>query len=167
MIACVFYWRNFTTKLNFKYSKIKRFWRFSTAKSEGKKLSNFYAWFSMCSQYIEGWLNICTSFLVYSQIRLNIPRHDHHFFYIFLCMIATLATNKNSLKTHCLDPNTSTRLVLKSGAWHDPLPSIRIALIRILVLQISFLCINATKVNEVAHFPFIKAKYYRDIIKSI
>jgi len=42
------------------------------------------------------WLKICTLFLVYSQIWLNLPKNDCHFFYIFQWMIATLATNKNS-----------------------------------------------------------------------
>jgi hypothetical protein len=42
---------------------------------------------------------ICISYLVYSQIWLNLHKDDDHFFYIFLWMIATLATNKNALKT--------------------------------------------------------------------
>ncbi len=41
--------------------------------------------------------NISASYVVYSQIWLNLPMDDHHFFYIFLWMIATLATkNKDS-----------------------------------------------------------------------
>jgi hypothetical protein len=45
---------------------------------------------------LEGWLKIYTSYPVYSQIWLNLPRDDCHFLCIFLQMIAT---NKNSLKT--------------------------------------------------------------------
>jgi hypothetical protein len=29
----------------------------------------------------KGWFKICTSFLVYSQIWINLPRDDHHFGY--------------------------------------------------------------------------------------
>ncbi len=54
--------------------------------------------FLVSSQNIEIWLKICTSHLVDSQIWLNLPRHDRHFFYIFVWIIATLARNKNFLK---------------------------------------------------------------------
>ncbi len=60
-----------------------------------------YIWFSLCSQKIEGWLNICTSFMIYSHIWLNLPYNDCHFFYIFLWMITTFAINKSSQKKHC------------------------------------------------------------------
>jgi len=39
--------------------------------------------------------NTYTSYLVYSHIWLNLAKDDHHFFYIFPWMMATLATNKN------------------------------------------------------------------------
>jgi hypothetical protein len=64
-----------------------------------KKFPNcLYFGLQCCSQNnIEGWLNISASYVVYSQIWLNLPMDDHHFFYIFLWMIATLATkNKDS-----------------------------------------------------------------------
>jgi hypothetical protein len=32
---------------------------------------------------VKGWLNVFTIFTVYSQIWLNLPRDDCHFFYIF------------------------------------------------------------------------------------
>jgi hypothetical protein len=37
---------------------------------------------------IEGWLKICTSHIVYSQILLHLPKDDHHFFYMLLLMIS-------------------------------------------------------------------------------
>jgi len=53
--------------------------------------------FLECSKNIGQWLKICTSYLVYSQTSLNLPRDDHHFFYMFLWMI-TMTINKNSLR---------------------------------------------------------------------
>jgi hypothetical protein len=82
-----------------RYWKLKWFWRFSTARSEGKieqKSSNFYIWFSMSAKIIEGQLKFCTSCMVYSHIWLNTPRDESHFFYIFIWMLVTLAKNKNS-----------------------------------------------------------------------
>jgi len=57
-----------------------------------------YLVFSVVAKNIEGWLNISASYVVYSQIWLNLPTDDHHFFYIFLWMIATLATKQGFLK---------------------------------------------------------------------
>ncbi len=34
----------------------------------------------MCRQYIKGWLKMCTTYLAYSQIWLNLPRHDPRVF---------------------------------------------------------------------------------------
>jgi len=51
-------------------------------------------------QSIEVWLNICPSYLVYCQIRLNVPRDDPHFFYIFLLMITTLVASKICIRKH-------------------------------------------------------------------
>ncbi len=39
--------------------------------------------FHCVAKNIEGWIEICTSYLIYSQIWLNLP-HDHHIFYTFL-----------------------------------------------------------------------------------
>jgi hypothetical protein len=39
---------------------------------------------------------MCTSYLNYSQIWLNLLRDDHHCFYTFLWMLVTLAPNKRS-----------------------------------------------------------------------
>jgi hypothetical protein len=55
--------------------------------------------FSIYSQNIQKRLNfLVTSYLVYSQIWLNLCRDNHQFFYIFLLqmIIAILATNQNS-----------------------------------------------------------------------
>jgi hypothetical protein len=54
--------------------------------------------FSVVAKNIEGWLNILASYVIYSQIWLNLPMDDRHFFYIFLWMIATLATKQGFLK---------------------------------------------------------------------
>jgi hypothetical protein len=51
----------------------------------------------------ERWIIIIfTRFLICSQIWLNLSSDDCKFLYIFLWMIATLATNKNSLKKFVL-----------------------------------------------------------------
>jgi len=44
----------------------------------------------------EGRLKSFILFLIFSQFWLILPRDDCHFFYIFLCMIAILATEKKS-----------------------------------------------------------------------
>ncbi len=45
-------------------------------------------------------LKISTSYVVYSQIWLNLPSDHHRFFYNFLCMIATMiVSNFNTKKT--------------------------------------------------------------------
>ncbi len=65
------------------------------------KIARFSCLVLQCvDESVEGQLKFCTSFLVYSQIWLNLPMDDCHFFCIFLWMIVTLATNKNSLKKH-------------------------------------------------------------------
>jgi hypothetical protein len=59
-------------------------------KERGKNHDKFIFGFLVCS--LKYWrLKICTSYLVYSQIWLNLFMDDHHFFYIFLWMITTLA----------------------------------------------------------------------------
>ncbi len=50
---------------------------------------------------------ICISYLVYSQIWLDLHKDDDHFFYIFVWMIAILATNKNAFKTINKDQGSS------------------------------------------------------------
>ncbi len=45
--------------------------------------------------------------LVYNHIWLNLSKDKSHFSYIFLWMIATLATNRNSEKNHCLASDVS------------------------------------------------------------
>jgi hypothetical protein len=73
--------------------------------------------------------------LVYSQIWLNLPTDDCHFFYVFLWMIATLAMNKNSLeKTLDCFVNVANYGVVSScyacthkhshqdNAWDDTIP---------------------------------------------
>ncbi len=94
-ISALFLWAKFC--LN---SKKKWFSKFSVAKK--RKSVNHQIHTFRCyhvAKNIKGWLNICTLFLIYRQICLNLHRDDHHLFYIFLWMIATLGTNKNFLKT--------------------------------------------------------------------
>jgi hypothetical protein len=43
-------------------------------------------------------IKTCSLYLINIQIWRNLPGDDRHFFYVFPWMIATLATNKNSLK---------------------------------------------------------------------
>jgi hypothetical protein len=73
---------------------VNLFWSFSIARSEQianiavvlkyLKLQMFYLWFFTVTKDIEGRIEFGTSNLVYSQIWLNLPEHDPHFFYIFL-----------------------------------------------------------------------------------
>ncbi len=59
----------------------------------------FSFWLSLCSKkYSSGWLKICTLLLFYSQIWLNLPWDDRHFFYIFLWMIITPGYKQKFLK---------------------------------------------------------------------
>jgi hypothetical protein len=43
-------------------------------------------------------IKTCSLYLINIQIWRNLPGDDRHFFYVFPWMIASLATNKNSLK---------------------------------------------------------------------
>jgi hypothetical protein len=52
----------------------------------------------MCGQNIKKWFRISMSYLVYSQIWLNLTTDDRRFFNIFLWMMATLATKKKFFK---------------------------------------------------------------------
>jgi hypothetical protein len=62
-------------------------------------MPDFYTWLSVCSQNMGGRLKICTSYLVYSQIWLNLPWDDSHFSLHFpMDIIAILATKNNSYK---------------------------------------------------------------------
>jgi hypothetical protein len=75
--------------------KLKWFWKVSITKTEGKKGKNclfLIVCFECVAININGWLKILYSYLVYSQIWLNLLKDDHHVFYIVLCMIATWAT---------------------------------------------------------------------------
>ncbi len=45
--------------------------------------------------------------LAYNHIWLNLSKDKSHFFYIFLLMIITLATNQNSEKNHFLASDVS------------------------------------------------------------
>jgi len=47
---------------------------------------------------MEGWLKICTLFLIYNQIWLNLPRDNCHLSYIFQWMIATFSFDKKFIK---------------------------------------------------------------------
>jgi len=55
--------------------------KFPEVRKKIVKSPDFYTWFLMCSQNIKRWLSICISYLVYSQIGLNIIRDDCHFGY--------------------------------------------------------------------------------------
>jgi hypothetical protein len=68
---------------------------FNCKKWEKKNIKNHFFVFGF--QY-KRWLNICISCLLYSYIWQNLPRDNTQFFYIFLCIITTLATNKDPLK---------------------------------------------------------------------
>jgi hypothetical protein len=52
--------------------------------------------FQYLGKNIKEWSNICTWYLVDSQISQNLLKDDCHFYYIFLWMIAPLAGKFNS-----------------------------------------------------------------------
>jgi len=63
------------------------YWRVLIARIEEKNSKNHQISifdFQCVSMNIEGWLKDFTPHLVYSQIWLNLPRDDPHFFYTFL-----------------------------------------------------------------------------------
>jgi hypothetical protein len=70
--------------LQFNILKMKWFWRFAIVKSKEKFMINscicIFLFHSMA--YNNKWLKNCNSYLKYSHIQLNLPRDDHHFFYI-------------------------------------------------------------------------------------
>jgi hypothetical protein len=102
------YWRNFAKnkKSNIKIQKISNFRSFQLLEARGKNnknLSDFNTWFSVCNQNTEERLKTCTTYLVYGQIWLNLPKDDHHFYYIFPWMIATLTHPFFSLLSSSLE----------------------------------------------------------------
>jgi hypothetical protein len=85
----------FTGKILPKFKKEMILKVFSCQNEKKYKSPDPYNLFYHVAKNIKGWLNICTLFLIYSKIWLNLHRDDHHLFYIFIWMIATLGTNKN------------------------------------------------------------------------
>jgi hypothetical protein len=90
-------WAKFRRKEKIKLEvwKWTDFRGFSIARKEGKNTTRFFILLFQCvNKNIEGWLKFCALHMVYSQIWLNLPWNDCHFFYIFLiCMSPTLAKN--------------------------------------------------------------------------
>ncbi len=83
-----------------------------------------YIWFSLCSQKYRRKIKDLVPFFwgVYCLICPNLPRDGMIaiFFYMFLWMIATLATNNNSPKKHSMGPQyLSHKFRIKKGHW-DP-----------------------------------------------
>jgi hypothetical protein len=96
-------------KLKINFLKKNRFWKFSVARSEGKKKPkvqispDFYIWFSLLKlNIIEVRFKIfLILFLIYSKIFGEIfllGMIATFFFYVLLRMIAILATNRKSPK---------------------------------------------------------------------
>jgi hypothetical protein len=97
LLSLWFYRRNLAKKwnLNFKFQSRSDFQSFQLPKVENCKISCI--WFSLCSQKYKRMIkDLYFIFLVDSQIWLNLHKDHHHISYIFLWMVATLATNKNS-----------------------------------------------------------------------
>ncbi len=101
--------RNLVKKWKFKFKKKSDFKGFqsSDVRKEEEKIERFLDLVvHFVAKNIERWLQSCTLFLVYSQIWLNLPRDDCHFFYIFfLWRTGTLATDKKHLKKQLLPTN--------------------------------------------------------------
>ncbi len=103
-------------------STMKWFWRFLIARSEQ---TNNISWqismvgFDCVAKNIEGWFFDKTSYLVYSQICLNLPKDDCHFLYIFQWMRVPWARNKSSWK-QILMPRTQMIVdysIIKAQSW--------------------------------------------------
>jgi hypothetical protein len=90
-------------------SKSKWLCRFSIAIIEFKnvfysKIARFLYWVFSLSWNIQGWLKFCGSYMVYSQIWLNLLMDHFQYFYIGMNlwkMVATFGKEKNSNKSHC------------------------------------------------------------------
>jgi hypothetical protein len=86
---CFFDWLYITRKWNKKFKKtyFGGFqWpkvRGGGEKTKGRNCQMFICDFHCVAKDIEGWLKICSLILIYSQIWLNPPRDNRHFFYIF------------------------------------------------------------------------------------
>jgi hypothetical protein len=76
-----FCWWSFVKKKKNKMNtfKMKWFWRVSIAKSEKENSQISLFGFQLVAVNIECRLKIYTSYLVYSQVWLNLPMNDHHF----------------------------------------------------------------------------------------
>ncbi len=85
---------------------------FQSSEMRGKKKVKgtifLYQVFHCLAKDIESCLRVCISYLIYSQIWLNLHLDAQHIFYI-LWLIATLAASKNSLK----DTVSSMELILQ------------------------------------------------------
>jgi hypothetical protein len=71
-------------EIKYKKSKIKFFWRFLVVTSLKIKIKIIKFQYLICNvqeKILKSCLKICTTYLVNSQIRLNLPMDDHHYFY--------------------------------------------------------------------------------------
>ncbi len=89
-----FFLAKFRQKEIFKIQKKKKsdFGGFQSPENRKLNVKNhqiFTLGFHCVTKNIERLLNIFILFLFYSQIWLNLTKHDHHFFYMFIWMIAT------------------------------------------------------------------------------
>jgi len=112
-----------------KYQKWSGFLSFSIARSE-KNEKNLTFGFQWVAKYIEGWLKTYTSYLVYSQIWLNLPKKDCQFVDIFLWMVGHCGSkSKFLLKEHTVIPRweihplESSRIRDDKWRMHYPLAS--------------------------------------------
>jgi hypothetical protein len=77
-----FYLKIFIRKWNTKFKNFKwsDFGAFESPNLRGKKMHQIYIFILQCVAInIEGWLKICTSYLDYTQIWLNLLNEDGHF----------------------------------------------------------------------------------------
>jgi hypothetical protein len=81
----------FIKKRNNKWKtwKSSDFGGFQWPEMRGQKSQNlpyFHIWFKGCKKFflLKKWLKICTSFLVYSHIWLNLPKQDPHFIFLVI-----------------------------------------------------------------------------------
>jgi len=90
----IFYLWNFAKTRNWKL----KIWP-KKSEFEGFAVARFvYLGFHCVARHIEWWFKICHLFLGFSQIWLNLPRNDPHFFNIWQWMIAILGYKQKTPK---------------------------------------------------------------------
>ncbi len=92
---------------NLKMKVSSQDFNFQKSRRVSKKMPDFYIWFQQVVNNIKGWLKIFSSYLVCSQICLNLPMDDCQFRYLFPLddYRITKSINKTLLALHFSSSN--------------------------------------------------------------